>query len=365
MYLDGRMDTRVKKAALVALGAFLMASAIAFDKTALGYLPDPALDAAIGAFNEMRLAVAEERERLGLDYDAGHDRLRAALVGYASGGLTSTRGEREVKLAVSSPAAVALCLRLFRDAGIGRGTKVAINASGSFPGLVLAAAAACEALGAEARVSLSIGSSSWGANIDGFSIVDIAAAAFGSAGGGLGPAGPIAGPILVTPGGSDDAGVDLQGDAMGAAVERARSLGWSAAEPAGLEEAVRVRLAHFRFPHNSDVLVSIGGNYASAGAVPELGLLSGLIPPGRALPGVGLIQAYAAEAKPVIQLLNLRGLFAEYGLDLALAARGAYEEPSSLKLRRPHWQRLVLAVPAFLAFMASAMLPKAGLIKPL
>lgn len=358
------MDTRVKKAALVALGAFLMASAIAFDRSGLGYLPDPALDTAIGLFNEMRLAVAGERERLGLDYDAGHDRLRAALVGYASSGLTSTRGEREAKLAASSPAAVALCLRLFRDAGIGSGAKVAVNASGSFPGLVLAAAAACEALGAEARISVSIGSSSWGANIDGFSIVDIAAVAFGSAGG-EGPAGPVAGPILVTPGGSDDAGIDLDGNALDAAIQRARSLGWPVAEPASLEEAIRVRLAHFRFPHDTDVLVSIGGNYASSGAVPELGLLSGLIPPGRSMPGAGLIQAYAAEARPVIQLLNLRGLFADYGLDLAKAARGAYEEPRSLMQKRPRWQRFLLAIPAFLAFIASAMLPKVGLIKPL
>jgi len=358
------MDTRVKKAALVALGVFLMASALAFDRSGLGYLPDPALDVAIGLFNEMRVAVAEERERLGIDYDAGYDRLRAALVGYAASGLTSTRGEREAKLAASSPAAVALCLRLFRDAGIGSGTKVAVNASGSFPGLVLAAAAACEALGAEAHISLSIGSSSWGANIDGFSIVDIAAVAFGATGG-EGPAGPIAGPILVTPGGSDDAGIDLDGDALESVIERARSLGWPTAKPASLEEAVRVRLAHFRFPHDSDVLVSIGGNYASSGAVPELGLLSGLITPGRALPGVGLIQAYAAEAKPVIQLLNLRGLFADYGLDLAKAARGGYDDPNSLKLSRPRWQRFLLAIPAFLAFIASAILPKVGLIKPL
>lgn len=359
------MDTRVKKTALVALGGLLMAMAIAFDRSGLGYLPDPALSAAIGLFNEMCQAVAEERERRGLDHDAGHDRLQTALMGYAASGLTSTRGEREAKLAASSPAAVALCLRLFRDAGIGMGAKVAVNASGSFPGLVLAAAAACRALGAEARISLSIGSSSWGANIDGFSIVDIAAAAFGADDGGEGPAGRVAGPILVTPGGSDDAGGDLRSEALSAAIEKARSLGWPVAEPAVLEEAVRVRLAHFRFPHDSDVLVSIGGNYASSGAVPELGLLSGLIPPGRSLPGVGLIQAYAAEAKPAIQLLNLRDLFAEYGLDLERAAHGAYEDLNSLMVKRPRWQRFLLAIPAFLAFIASAMLPRTGLIKPL
>ena len=258
-------------------------------------------------------AVLAERLERGIPLDTINDPNGTGLIGVALSGLTSTAGILPAKRSAATPDAAALLVRLLREAGARPGTRVAVNASGSFPGFALAAVAACGALSLDAGIVLSVGSSSWGANLEAFTVVDMLCAAIDR---GAFPPGFADSLLAVTPGGSDDRGLDLDPVALEAALERASSRGIRVIRPASLQEAVDARMAAFRSRGEPDLLLTIGGNYASTGADPALSLLSGIVTrPGKAgSGGTGLMQVFLAAGKPVIQVLNVKDLCARYGL---------------------------------------------------
>ncbi|MCX7025063.1 MAG: poly-gamma-glutamate system protein [Spirochaetes bacterium] len=258
-------------------------------------------------------AVRSERLERGIPIDTTNDVNGTGLIGAALSGLTSTDGSLPAKRSAATPDAAALLVRLLREAGTHPGSRVAINASGSFPGFALAAVAACGALSLDADIVLSIGSSSWGANLEAFTVVDMVDAAIDR---GAFPPEYADSLVAVTPGGSDDRGLDLDPVALEAALARASARGIRVIRPASLDKAVALRMAVYSAGGEPDLLLTIGGNYASTGANPELALLSGLIAPSQKLPrgANGLVQEFIAAGKPVIQVLNIRELCARYGM---------------------------------------------------
>ncbi len=267
--------------------------------------------AAIAAVRTVRLA-------RGIPINLEIDRNGTGLIGDEYTGLTSTLGSLPAKRSAATPEAAALLVHLLREADITKGSKVAINASGSFPGFALAAIAACGAIGAEPVIVLSLGSSSWGANKPDFTIADIVMAATekDSAGREVFPSGYITGIMAVTPGGSDDRGLDLDRTLLEAALARVADSGIPVLRPANLQESVSLRMTLFRSSGEPDILLTIGGNYASTGANPDLALLSGLIKPSPSIniDGTGLMQEFLRAGKPVVQVLNVENLFARYDM---------------------------------------------------
>jgi len=130
------------------------------------------------------------------------------------------------------------------------------------------------------------------------------------------PPGYAAAIAAVTPGGSDDRGSDLESGALERALARAAARGIPLMRPVNLADSVSSRMRLFRSSGEPDLLLTIGGNYASTGAEAGLALLSGVIKPSQAIKtgSTGLVQEFLREGKPVVQVLNIEGLFARYGM---------------------------------------------------
>ncbi|OHD82513.1 MAG: hypothetical protein A3J97_11685 [Spirochaetes bacterium RIFOXYC1_FULL_54_7] len=310
------LSSPLSKLPFLLLCSFLIAWALLMSWLA-GFLPvdQAALEAArIQAL--VIQAVSQGAGDRGLSIDLEVDRHGTGMIGEVFTGLTSTQGSLPAKRTASTPDAAALLVALLREAGVGEGSLVAVNASGSFPGFALAAASACGALGADAVIVLSIGASSWGANRPDYTVLDMFMVA---AEGGVWPPGYPVVIAALSPGGSDDRGLDLDTQALEPALDRAAALGIPVLRPTSLAGAVSSRMAISRARGEPDVLLTIGGNYASTGADPALALLSGVIRPedsrglGQAGNG-GLVQEFLRAGLPVIQVLNIEDLSTRYGL---------------------------------------------------
>jgi poly-gamma-glutamate system protein len=277
---------------------------------------DPAALQAARVQTEVIRAVSRGAAIRGLSIDLETDRHGTGLIGEVLTGLTSTQGSLPAKRTASTPDAAALLVALLREAGVRAGSRVAVNASGSFPGFALAAVSACGALGADAAIILSIGSSSWGANRPEYTVLDMFMTVMDA---GAWPPGYPAAIAALSPGGADDRGLDLDPDALVPALDQAAARGFHVLRPQSLDEAVAARMAVFRAGGRPDVLLTIGGNYAATGADPALSLLSGVIRPERSigpgLPGTnGLVREFLHAGLPVIQVLNIEDLSTRYSL---------------------------------------------------
>jgi len=295
-------------------------------------------------------AVRRYRDSIGLALDPDADRDMTGLVGVPYSSTTTTLGKLESKRSAATPEAAALVVRLLREVGVGPGSVVAVNASGSFPGFVLASMAACGAVGAEARLVLSLGSSSWGANDPRLCVADIAFAAID---GGAFPAGYSISVVGATPGGADDRGLDMDPESLRDMLARVEARGVPVLVPGSLEESVAFRRRVLDAGREADALLSIGGNYASSGADLDVALASGVIAPrtGVGADGVGLIQDYLRDGKPVVQLLNVERLYREYGLSYD-APEGAAANSVALYVRRSRLAAACALAP-MLAMMAA------------
>nr|WP_321500448.1 poly-gamma-glutamate system protein [uncultured Dethiosulfovibrio sp.] len=103
-----------------------------------------------------------------LSQDIGFD-----LVGEEFTSITTTLGHLEDKERSLDPRFAKVLSGFFNDLGLTEGDAVAVGASGSFPGLLLAVLAACESMELRPLLICSLGSSMYGANRPGATIVDM------------------------------------------------------------------------------------------------------------------------------------------------------------------------------------------------
>jgi len=253
------------------------------------------------------------REGRGFPVDLQTDPNATGLIGLESSPLTTSAGRLEAKRTTTDPEFAALLVSLFREAGIGRGDVIAVGASSSFPGLIVATLAAAKVMGVEPLVISSLGASEYGANVPGFDWTDMEDC--------LRAAGVLhVRPIARAIGGDEDVGRDMSPEGRARLESRIRSGEAPFLEEPDLERNVASRMALYRRAAGERPIrafVNIGGSWANIGTDPEVLKL----PPGRArdisIPSParrGVIQAMAAERIPVIHLLNVRGLCERYGL---------------------------------------------------
>ncbi|TXT44636.1 MAG: hypothetical protein FD137_1539 [Spirochaetes bacterium] len=114
---------------------------------------------------EAARTIAKRRITLGYPIDPMADPNRTGLIGLKFSDITTTLGDPAAKRTSVNPGFAALCVAWLGDLGLNSGDRVAIAASGSFPGLIIAVLAACETLNMEPVLVLSLGSSEYGANI--------------------------------------------------------------------------------------------------------------------------------------------------------------------------------------------------------
>lgn len=263
-------------------------------------------------------SIAALRVARGLPIDLTLDPDGTGLVGDEFTPLTTSLGDVEAKQASAKPAFASALVGYFQSAGLSRGDVVAVGASGSFPGLIIATLCAARSLGLEPIVIYSVGASMYGANLPGFTLVEML--------GGLRADAVLPYRLAaVSPGGNDDMGggvlFDEKGDSLRAETRRS---GLPVVAGATLAERIRSRLAIYDAAAAGRPIrcfVNIGGSAASWGdteaslSVPN-GLVRHLdrVPSG---PTRGLVFEFAARGVPVVHLLHVRGLARENGIPYA------------------------------------------------
>ena len=189
------------------------------------------------------------------------------------------------------------------DKGIAdQGDPVAIYSSASFPGLLLNAIVAAEAMELKPMLVVSLGASTWGANLPDRPWPVLAAE--------LRRSGFIKTRAdYYTMGGGEEMGFGISPEAEALLRKAAKEAGVELLT-AGNLEAMVARKAELLDRQQSRLLVSIGGSHANLGNTHEvLKLHTGLVPTTDVdLAGNGVIGVAMRNDIPVIHMLNLRSL---------------------------------------------------------
>jgi len=256
--------------------------------------------------------VKEYREREGPSLAREADPNLTGLIGDEYTAMTTTLGNLQAKRTTTNPNFATLVVRLFEEAGLSRGASIGIAASGSFPGVVIAVLSAARTMGIEPVIIYSLGSSSWGANLIGFTLLDMHRI--------LRQEGiydfPVAAASL---GGSGDLALGVGAQMRAALKGKIDNYDLEPIFIEDLELNVERRIEIYR-EHSTggiDCFVNIGGSLVSlGGSLEALNLKPGTLKP-QEIPrssSPGLIFEMAEEEIPVIHLLNIKDLVLEYGL---------------------------------------------------
>lgn len=117
--------------------------------------------------------VKDERLRRRIPIHAEMDPARSGLIGLGMSPVTSNAGHLPAKQTSVNPNFAAVVVHLLKEAGVREGDPVAVGVSGSFPALNIATYAALHTLKAKPIIVASAASSEWGANIPGYTWLDM------------------------------------------------------------------------------------------------------------------------------------------------------------------------------------------------
>ena len=292
----------------------------------------------------------------GISMDPAQDPNRTCLIGPRYTPLFTSLGQLEAKRTSVQPDVAGLLTYFLQEVGVSAGDTVAVGASGSFPGLLLATLSAVKVLDAHPVTILSLGASSYGATRVDLHLMDLYRL-FRSAGLVEPP------PAAVSFGGDGDVGREFEAGLRERLREEILSDGIPLLVPEDLESNVSRRLGIYGSPK---AFVNIGGGEANLGTdALVLSLAAGPIDPG----GVasfpppsrrGVLFAMMAAGVPAIHLLNLRGLALAYGLpwdprDLALPGSTELVDPGA----RPNGRFWSLTL-VYLALLGTLAVPLIG-----
>jgi len=251
----------------------------------------------------------------GLRLDRALDPNDTGIVGEEFTPLTTSLGDVKAKRTAANPAFASVVAAYYERAGLGPGDVVTIGGSGSFPALVLASLCAARALDLRPVLVYSLGSSMYGANIPGFTFVDMLAR--------LRADGVLPYRIAaVAPGGERDSGRGVLFDEDGTTlIDEARRSGLPLVEGATLADRIKRRIQIFETGAGGRPIrcfVNVGGATANFGDTEaSLEVPNGLVMKMPALPSSpsrGLLFEFAARGVPVVHLLHVKGLARANGL---------------------------------------------------
>jgi poly-gamma-glutamate system protein len=270
--------------------------------------------------------VAQKRLSLGIEIDPALDPYRTGLIGVETSVLTTTLGDIVAKRTATNTAFAALIVRYFYELGLSAGDRIAVGASGSFPGILLAVLSACAEMGLEPIVITSIGASEYGANVEGLSDAEMMAACMDA---GVLPYRPAA----ISPGADDDQGIsslytlEPRDDLARYARNTAQTMHVPFILGKDAEDSFASHLEVYRRTGPIKVFVNIGGADINFGS----GATSLKRKPGLILPSSwnhrtqsskepdvevreGLLGYYLNSGVPVLHFLNIKGLALQAGI---------------------------------------------------
>lgn len=255
-------------------------------------------------------AVRGYKEELGIPMSED-DIHQTGMIGLPYTGITTTSGALEAKRTAAWPDMAALCVRMLFEAGVRPGDTVGAGFSGSFPGMNLAVVAACESMNVELVCISSVGASTYGANNPELTFPEMMFR--------LKQDGLIHTPsAAVTMGGYRDVGADMDKELAEQIRQRLIGLNLQLVEEADFQANLNLRETLYLQEGPIDCFVAVGGNLTSLGqGETGVSLGQGVLRPGRALrvdASSGLVQRYLAQGVPVINLLNLKKIMADYSM---------------------------------------------------
>lgn len=255
-------------------------------------------------------AVRGYKEELGIPMSE-NDLHATGMIGQPYTGITTTQGALEAKRTAAWPDMAALCVRMLYEAGVRPGDTVGAGFSGSFPGMNLAVAAACESMGVELICISSVGASTYGANDPELTFPEML---WRLAEDGLLSTRSAA----VTMGGYHDTGEDMDPLLTGEIEARLEEAGLELVKLPDFQENLTFREGLYAELGPIDCFIAVGGNLTSLGqGEAGVSLGQGVLLPGGDLvleEGSGLVQRYLAKGLPVINLLNLKKIMADYSM---------------------------------------------------
>lgn len=256
--------------------------------------------------------IREHRAEKGVFNEEYGDPLAAVMIGQKYSIITTEEGLLASKLTALNPNFAAAIVEMLKEAGIGKGDKIAVAMTGSFPGLNIALLSACKVLGVEPVIISSLGSSSWGANDEDFTWLDIESLLRDR---GIFEYKSVAASL----GGGHDSGFGLSQLGRKLLQDNAEKHNVPLIEHDDLNMSIDKRLEIYGSIDNYSAYVNIGGGIASLGHpansdIIDSGLNLRLMP--RNYPGIGVINHFGARL-PIIHLANIDRLRRQYDLPLA------------------------------------------------
>ncbi|PKP34205.1 MAG: hypothetical protein CVU00_07920 [Bacteroidetes bacterium HGW-Bacteroidetes-17] len=280
--------------------------------------------------------IKNQKENRGIHSDAVSNIPYSFLLGNDFTTITTTLGSLNAKEISTNPDFSALIVRLIKEAGIKESAKVGVILSGSFPSLSIATLAALQTLDLGAVITSSLGASSYGANQETATWIDMENWLIGD--GGLKYHSEI-----VSKGAENDIGSGLSNEGNvfleDAAIRNDRSL----YSPQNLTQAITDRVDLF-VSNNISLLINIGGNQAALGSCTHaVSIPNGL---NKNIPicddkDRGVIQEINAMGIPVINLLNIKELAKRYEMDISPGIQ--YSASNKLYIEK-HINKIILSI---------------------
>lgn len=244
----------------------------------------------------------------GLDDDM-LDPNQTGVIGVEFSSITSTTGSLKAKRTGANPDFAAYIVRELVDHGITKRDTVLVTMTGSFPGVNLAVLAALETMGIPSVRISSLGASSYGANQESFTWLDMEDALY------------VERKLekrsdFVTLGGTGDVGGGLPEEGRYRLRHTAERLGYKMTEARSLRRQSALRRKLLGSPERYKLLINVGGNQAMLGKGKE----------GRELPGGwidptsfayrdgdstsfdGIVFDFLADGIPVLNLLHIEDI---------------------------------------------------------
>ena len=256
-------------------------------------------------------AIHDLKQEMGVAINTASDINDTGVIGQDFSLITTTLGELEAKRTSTNPNMAAVVVDMFHELGLQPGDKVAINCSGSFPALNIAVMCAVDTLGLDPMLISSFGASTHGANDPELTYLDMEHY--------LCEQGLLAHRSdYFSIGGMEDMGKEMDPQTVETIVERLKGYGYPFFCDDDLLHNVRTRYQMYRDYGDIKCFINVGGNDASFGDSSVMvhtdgGILTRLSERDNS---TGLVQLFLKDGTPVIHLLNIKSLAAEYGLPI-------------------------------------------------
>lgn len=275
----------------------------------------------------------EKEEEVSKNYDYGdfyetyedkkyydNNNLKTGMIGAEYTAITTTIGNLDSKITSLDPNFAAVYIKMFSELSLDKGDEIVINISGSFPMLDISCIMAAEEYGLKPYLMASVGASSFGATNPAFTIFDMLQYLYQQE--------LISTKInVVSLGGSNDVGENFgefnDYNDRNLIIDRINKSGVNFLYEKDFDTNIEKRLQLIKETHkNVKLFINIGGNSVGIGINENAFYKSnGIIYANKykninsSKSGEGLIGKFLKSGVNAIQMLNLKNIASNYGLE--------------------------------------------------